>query len=375
MDHNHPHAATPKPATRITLLVLSLIVPLLASLAFAAPSRAAAPADFFGLTVVRPAEGDLQRTADAGSGLHRIEISWRVVQKELDGDYNWAPIDKRFIDAADAGMQPLPILFGTPEFVTKREGILVPPTRSKKFRQEWQRFAATAIARYGPGGALWTNSLFGGPDGSFAPDEWIVWNEQNARAFWHPKASPSEYAKLLKITRRAVRSQNEDIKLIVGGMYGFPQHEKAMDAEPFLKRLYKQKNMAKAIDGVSVHPYAPGFKGVKKQVRTARKIMNKSGDGKASIYVGEIGWASAGPEKSFLVKSKQRQAKLLNRSIGLLLKKRLKWNIHGVFWFTFQDYAGDPVCNWCPKAGLFNRKGKPKPAFEAWKKLVDRSTG
>jgi hypothetical protein len=43
-----------------------------------------------------------------------------------------------------------------------------------------------------------------------------------------------------------------------------------------------------------------------------------------------------------------------------------------VFWFTWRDYPEDPICNWCPQAGLLTKRGKPKPSSEAFETLIDR---
>ena len=71
------------------------------------------------------------------------------------------------------------------------------------------------------------------------------------------------------------------------------------------------------------------------------------------------------------VVGKKGQAKRLQSSLRLFAMKRRKWNIGGAFVYTWRDFAADQIaCNWCPWAGLTNRKGKPKPALGAVKKIL-----
>ena len=133
--------------------------------------------------------------------------------------------------------------------------------------------------------------------------------------------------------------------------------------------------MTEAIAGVSIHPYAKNVGGVKEQVEDTRKVMRKAGEQRAFIYIGEIGWASAGPKRSFLVKDREKQAKLLKKAYRFLLKRRQKWHIRGAFWYTWQDYPKDPNCNWCAKAGLFDKHGNAKPSGRAYKRLIGKNVG
>lgn len=363
---------------RRALLALVLLGVLLVSLVATAPARADVPRTFFSLSTVRPVPGDFARIAQVGAGTVRVEIGWPSVQSSKGAAFDWRETDKRFRQAATFGLAPQPVIFGAPGFVTGDDEHVRGPVKTVSERRRWKRFAAAAMARYGPNGEFWVNSAL---DQSLAPRNWIVWNEQNARAFWHPKASPAGYATLLEITREAFDSVDPSTKMTIGGMYGYPIHPKAMGAKKFLNKLYKRKGTKKLIDGVSVHPYAGKLRGVKKQVKMLRRVMNKRGDRRASLYIGETGWASSGRETgafNFLIKSKKGQARLLKKSYKFFLNKRVKWRIRGVSWFTWRDYGNDgghEVCGWCPKAGLLNQRNQVKPAGEAFASLVARKTG
>jgi hypothetical protein len=333
-----------------------------------AASEAAVPAEFFGMTAVEPTEADFAGMGAAGVGSYRVTVSWRGAQAEAGGSFDWASSDRNFRAVASNGLLPIPMLFGAPAFVTPDPSRIVPPVRNGTDRRAWREFVAAAVARYRPGGEFWV----GNPDldPGLAPEDWLIWNEQNARTFWRPKASPREYARLLRDSRMAIKGQDPDASLVVGGMYGYPRHPRSMSMPKFLKRLYSRRGMKRAIDGVSLHPYAGNLREVKKQLKLGRRTLRRAGDGRAEIWVGEIGWASGGDRRSALVKTKRRQARLLKRSYELLLAKRRRWNIRAAFWFTWRDYSSDSICKWCPKAGLLSRGSKPKPAHRKFTRLA-----
>jgi hypothetical protein len=363
----HPRARAPH-ALLATILIL-----LAGAMALAPTAEAQVPRTFFGVSAVRPTPSDFEKMGELGTGSYRVEISWPSVQASRNGPFEWGGPDSRFRLAAAQGVRPTPIIFGAPAFVTGDAKHIRGPVEGKKQRRQWKDFAAAALERYGPGGTFWLQHPTLDPD--LAPRDWVIWNEQNARAFWHPKASPKQYGVLLRNTRAAFDTVNPSARMIVGGMYGFPRHRKSMAAKKFLKRLYRQRDARRVIDGVSVHPYAPNMVGLKRQAKDARKIMNRAGDRRATLWVGETGWASAGPKKSFVVKNKKTQARLLEKVYRLFLVKRRKWRVGGVFWFTWRDYGGARICNWCPNSGLLNRRSKLKPAGEAFEALIARKVG
>ena len=363
---------SPRPRI-LTLAVTSLLLLLAAAMLLAPPAEAKVPRTFFGLSAVRPTADDFTRMGQIGAGSFRVEIPWPSVQASKGGPFAWAGADKRFRQAAAQGLQPVPIIFGAPEFVTGDSRNIRGPVKNRKQKRQWKKFAAAALERYGQGGSFWQQHPTLDP--ALAPRDWLIWNEQNARAFWHPRVSPRKYAKLLRITRKAFDKVDPAARMIVGGMYGFPDNRKSMPAKRFLKKLYRTRGAKRLIDGVSVHPYAPNLGGVKKQSKTARKIMNRAGDRRAALWVGETGWASAGPKKSFVVKNRKIQAKLLEKTYRFFLRKRRSWRVKTVFWFTWRDYGGAKICSWCPKAGLLNRKSKKKPAGRSYEALIAKKVG
>jgi polysaccharide biosynthesis protein PslG len=330
-----------------------------------------APRSFFGVAPAQPQQTDFPKMQRIGLGSTRVLIPWRNVQSGPGEPYRWHGTDNLFRGAAIAGLRPTPVLFGMPAHLNRSDNPLnrEPPVRTAHQRSEWRAFAAAALDRYGPGGVFWQEN----PElrVRLAPDDWIVWNEQNAPYLWRPKPSPAEYAKLLRATRHAFDGIDPAARIVVGGMYGHPPAEGAIDAKPFLERVYRRQGMRNVIDGVSVHPFAGGVGRMHKQLRTARRVMNRAGDRKSFLMIGEIGWASGGPKGSRMVKNKRRQAELLRKALRVFVRERRPMRIKRVFWYTLRDYQSTG-CPFCSETGLFHRDGSLKPAGRSYKKIVNR---
>lgn len=352
------------------MLVAAVLTLLAVPLFTTGSADAAVPREFFGVSAVNPTKSDYSSMAALGLGTTRVELSWRSIQKEVNGPFNWSAVDSRFRRAAENGLHPLPLVFGTPVFVKKSPKKIKPPVRSASDRRQWQRFVATAALRYGPGGAFWRQHPT--LNGALAPQELIVWNEQNSKSFWHPEASPGEYANLVRITDEAVSAVDPSIKLVAGGMYGFPRSDKSLSMVKFVKKIYRQRGVKRALSGISLHPYANSVNGVTKQVKRARRELDRAGARRAGIWIGEIGWASGGPRNNFLVKNPRKQARLLKGATRTFVRKRNAWNIEASLWYVWRDFGSPTKCPWCPKAGLLRENSTPKPSFDAYRKLIAR---
>lgn len=325
------------------------------------------PKSFFGTVAVGPTQQDFNKMGRGNVGSFRVIVGWRSIQKRRKGPYRWNGIDATMTRLAQNGVRPVPVLVGTPRFISKRDDKIIPPTRSKRDRREWSDFVHAAVARYGPDGGFWTaNPGLGGEPAR----DWLVWNEQNARPFWRPKPKPREYAKLLKISSKAIKDVDRGATVVTGGMFGEPQDSRSLSAKSFLKRLYRVKAARGRIDAVSVHPYAGGLSGVKRQIKTARKIMNSHGGRNTQIQIGEFGWSTGGPGNSRLIKSKRGQARLIGDAARLFANKRKRWKLESALVYLFRDLPEPIACQWCQKSGMFTNKGKAKPSWRAYKRVI-----
>lgn len=342
-------------------------------LALALPASAAAKVgnDFFGATAVDPTDHDFDGMAATGFGDYRFELSWRVIQQTRKSGYEWGYVDARVAQAARVGIRPSLVIYGTPRFVRKSPDGLFPPTDSKRNLNEWRDFVTAAVERYGRDGEFWAANP-GLPE--MAVHRWLVWNEQNARAFWRPRPDPRDYAKLVKATDQAASAVDRKAEIVLGGMFGYPQDERSQSATSFLRDLYRVKGIERHFDAINIHPYGSGVSTVRKQITEARKVVRKAGDKGVATLVGEIGWASSGPKSSNMVVGAEGQAQRLSEGLKLLVKKRRQWNVIGAYVYVWRDFSMPTACQWCPGAGLLKIDGSAKPALEAVRKAIESST-
>jgi hypothetical protein len=343
-------------------------------LASATPA-AAVGRNFFGIVpAVTPGGGDFQTMSEGRVGSYRFVLEWGRVQPNQGGAYDWSKVDAEVSNAALNGLDLLPILYGSPDYAadSNRE----PPLGSAEAKEGWKDFLAAAASRYGPNGDFWDGFTAANPGVDPRPITiWQIWNEQNSSSYYEPKPSPEGYAELLEISDDALTEVDSHADVLLGGMFATPGRRQSIYSWRFLKKLYKQRGAKQHFDAIALHPYSPNLGGIKAQIELVRKQLKKAGEANTPLWITELGWGSAGAGDSDLIKSRAGQKKMLKKSFKLLLDKRAKWKIRRLFWYTWRDpgTASDPVgvvCTWCASAGLFDRDGDPKPAWDQFRKFT-----
>lgn len=291
---------------------------------------------------------------------------------------DWAAVDRMVGGAAARGTASLPFAFGSPDWTDsnddepKEVASRVPPLETDADRRAWQAFLRAALRRYGPGGAFWAP---GGAYEAMHPGaaalpirDWQVWNEPSTPAYFWPKPSPPRYAELLRLSAEVIRAEDPGATIVLAGLFGTPGGGPGGIYLPrYLKLLYRTQGVEADFDAVALHPYAPRISGVKAQIELARREMKRAGDAQADLWITELGWASDGPKEVQAVKTERGQARLLQRAFELLLKRRARWNVIGVNWFSLRDTSKNKSpCYGCPFTGLLDRHGEPKPAWQAF---------
>jgi hypothetical protein len=321
-------------------------------------------------------KGDFARIREAGIGIVRISLNPAAVfapggecrpVSELHG-CNWAPVDAVVRGAATAGARVLPTLAGVAGLDPRAHE---EPLRGETLRR-WREFLRAAALRYGPGGTLWESEFDPGPTGAVPQPitEWLVGNEPNGGPRADSSTSPRRYARVLRISARALRSANPTAnpEIILAGMYGRAR----VSQSRYLSRLYRVDGVRRHFDAVAVHPYAPKLGDLRRQVRSAHRAVRRAGDSGTDLWVTEIGWGS-GSGGHPLEKGPQGQAEMLERSLELLGRHRERWSIAGAIWFTWQDRRDGLICRFCRHAGLFDAVERPKPAWETLRDLIEAS--
>ncbi|HSJ16880.1 MAG TPA: glycosyl hydrolase [Solirubrobacterales bacterium] len=362
---NQDHAKSRCALFVATTVALVLVLP--------ASQAGAVKRAFFGTVPAEtPSAAEFGSMGDARVGTYRFPLDWSQIQPTQGTPPDWSAIDAQVENAALNGIEILPIAYGSPGFAAgdRRE----PPLGSRQAKQAWKDFLEAVVERYGRGGDFWSDFEPEHPGVKPRPLTWLqVWNEQNSPTFYVPKPSPKEYAKLLKISNRALAGT--DVDIVLGGMFGTPRRNKGIYSWKFLKRLYKVKRAKKLFDAVALHPYSPNLEGIKAQIRLVRKQMKKANDRNTPIWISEIGWGSAGTKGQPLAKSETGQRKMLRKSFNLILDRKGKWKVRRVLWFAWRDPDTDEdvvggVCHWCGSAGLHDVDLAPKPALGQYRKFT-----
>lgn len=345
-----------------------------AALALAGPAAARkGPPEFFGVVPQGsvPTRADFHRMGRAEVGTVRLVVNWKLIEPRDDA-WNFGSLDAYIGNLAAAGIRPFPVLFHTAPFVKSDDLRL--PVHSAKQKDEWREFVAMVVQRYGAGGEYWsTEYKLQHPGQRRMPvTTWQVWNEENGPKHVNDP-NPAQYAELVKISHEAIDSRDAGADVVLGGMFGKPRGKGGIKAPKFLRKVYKSAGVKEAFDGVAIHPYSPDIKGIKKQIKQIRKVLKQKKDKGADVWLTELGWGSS--KKGRLGVGKKKQSKLLRQSFKLALKKRGKWKIGGVMWYTWRDLPkSEAPCDWCATAGLVKGNGtKAKPALKKYVRFTGGS--
>jgi hypothetical protein len=346
-----------------------LLIPIaLAALALTPPPAgslvAVPPHGFIGMSPQGYTEGeDYELMAEAGVTSVRLPLNWAEIEPEARDRFapRWEWLDSQVGFAAENGMSPFLFVWGTPEWVSPRLG--GEPIASARQRREWLRFLHAAVFRYGPQGSFWREN----PKLPRQPvRQWEIWNEENIVTF-SKQPDPKRFARLLLISGRLLHHAEPGSQVIMGGLFGRPlQVPPNVQSGSFLAGVYQVPGIKRFFDGVALHPYVADAGALTGEIENLRRVMTLYGDEATPLYVTEMGWGSAGFESRW-ERGPQGQARELDRSFALLTGNRLRWNIGGVWWFSWTDQFGS--CQFCDSAGLLTSHREAKPAwyrFNAW---------
>ena len=334
---------------------------LLPASAQPAVARPAPPRGFFGVVPQGPlSSADFERMHGV-LGTLRIPINWAQIEPRR-GELDFAALDAIVSAAADSGVRVLPFVYGTPGWLSANPAR---PPLSAAGQSAWTGFLRALVLRYGPRGELWSS---GSPRVPIR--QWQIWNEPNFLLFWRPRPSASGYAHLLRISARTIRAADAGAQVVAAGLAPV---EGGMLPWTFLRKLYEVPGASRDFDLAAVHPYSSTVGGMAYQIRKARQVMARAGDGAKPLLVSELGVASDSPLPTAFNWGMRGQASFLRRAYGMLLRDRARWHIAGVDWYAWRDMpTADPHCVFCEYAGLFDTGGNAKPAWHALRNISAR---
>ncbi len=340
-------------------------------------SAANVPRAFFGVAPQgNIAQEDLERMGAGNVGTLRIVLPWQLLDPKPNTDaINFSGVDPIVLLAAQNGIQVLPTIYGTPDWVAQQldgddcgsdEGQTPCATfapRSDAALAEWKDFIGKLVDRYGPEGTFWGEHT----DTPKMPIRtWQIWNEQNSSTFYS-QPDPASYDALLSNAADAIRKRDSGATVMLGGMFQTSGQDGSILANKFLRQLYDIDGASDDFDAVASHPYAHSLKNIEAQVRLMHDVIDRAGDD-APLWVTEIG-ASSSDGKNPLELGEEGQANLLRSAFNFFLDKRQEWNLGGVIWYAWRDVPEDSpgICDWCANAGLFPVDSlDPKPAWAAF---------
>jgi hypothetical protein len=358
------------------------------------PTKPAKGSDFFGVvpqTVVT--EKDLEYMKAGGVEAIRWPMLWGAIQPTKRGGYEWAVFDPIVEEAARQGISVLPFILATPHWLTKKETTL--PINTARQRKVYVEFLKAAVKRYGPGGQFWIEHSpatiraeqkkeKAGPDYELPGAQlkpiakpmpiktWQIWNEANFFYFAYP-VSPTDYARLLKLSTPAIKAVEPSAKVILTGLFGRPTAgaKRGMPAAKFLEAIYKFPGIQRYFDGVALHPYAIDSEELEEIVEEVHAVTVAAHD-RVPLYITEMGWGS---QNDFHIDAFEHgvrgQVEELKKAYAFLLANRARLDLKQVYWFSWKDLPES--CAFCDSVGFFKSnpvKFEPKLAWRAFVQIT-----
>jgi hypothetical protein len=349
-----------------SLLALALLMALLVP-----PPAQAVPRSFFGVvpqTGLNETDAEYMRAARIGSV--RWPLAWSGAEPTARGGYEWGPFDEIVAIAARQRLTILPFVYSSPDWIAGKFTDL--PVQNGRQQRAWAEFLQAAVERYGPRGDFWVEHGIGTEDPlPWMPIvDWQIWNEANFFYFATP-ASPSRYARLVKLSDQAMRRGDPSTRLVLSGLFAEPNGKppKAMHAVDFLDRLYDVPGIKRSFEGVALHPYSEDAVELQRVTEELRQVIVSNGDAGARLYMTEMGWGSQNnPNLVSFEQGVPFQIREMRRAYRYLIGNRGRLNLKGTYWFTWKDVSGS--CNFCDSTGFFRRNDgirlKPKPVWRAF---------
>jgi len=345
------------------VVLVSLLLPSVA--VGAAPP----PRDFIGVTAedVYVGSGDyraanLETQASIGIGLIRQTFDWAQIES-APGRYELGYQDGFVGAAASHGITILPVIFNPPEFrLGARSGrATCPPANLASMAA----YAQALVRRYGPNGTLWS-------DRPWLPRypirSWQIWNEPNLGVYWCNRPSARKYVKMLRVVGAAIKQVDPAAKIVTAGLPP-SKLSTAVPLDRYLRQMYRA-HAERYFDSLAINSYAKDQHELGLLLGSIRRLMNRRGDRRGTLWITELGWSDTGPPHRFVV-GPEGQAGRIARSLTLIRKRRRALRLRGLVYFAWRDSAPYPPQFkdlWGLHTGLLDLSGAPKPAFYSFGK-------
>jgi hypothetical protein len=285
-----------------------------------------------------PAAGEMERFAEAGFRLARMDLSWGGVERAA-GEYNFAAYDRLVAHLARAGARPLFILdYGNRLY----DGGRAPHTEAG--RAAFVRFAAAAAEHFRGKGVLWE-----------------IWNEPNLAQFWKPEPNAGDYSRLAVATARAVRAADPEAIILAPGTSRFPWD--------FFETVFRA-GLLEHVDAVSVHPYrgGPPESAADDFGRLRALIARYAPESRRELPIVSSEWGYSTTTAGGV--SENQQAQYLTR----MWLANLAAGVNLSIFYDWRDDGNDPKERE-HRFGTVRRDFQPKPSFLAARRLIAELNG
>ena len=348
-------------------LALAALLAALAALLVPAASEAAEPAPpgFFGVTESLMSPDDFRMMREADSTTFRTIFPISGAKSSRNGEYDWTHMDSYVRMSAYLGIQLQPVLYGSPPWISKERSAV--PLKGEA-AAEWHEYLSAVVKRYGENGDFW-NDYYEGYTPYRPITVWQVWNEPNSITWWAPRPNPTQYAKFFARSADTIKAVDPTARVMTAGIVAKPTNKHAIPGKKFIKRVLAVRAAREQVDILGFHPFSPSIPGVRKQIVSARKALNRAGLRSTPIWITEIGWGSKGPKSLELVKSPKGQERALKSTFQMAIKERERLGIEKLLWYHWRDYRDD-LCRWCETSGLVTKKLKKKPIYDIFRDLA-----
>ncbi|MFX0099809.1 MAG: cellulase family glycosylhydrolase [Candidatus Hodarchaeota archaeon] len=153
---------------------------------------------------------------DLGMSWRRRDFTWEGIQLN-ESFWNWSYFDSNVQGCNDRGLYTIVLLvYGNPA-VTGDDYNYV----SQESMPLWEEYVRQVVRRY---------------KGNASTIAYEIWNEPNLNGFW--KGTAEEYARLLITASKAIREEDPDALILVGGTASSPNAELGGNAA-FYENLFK----------------------------------------------------------------------------------------------------------------------------------------
>ena len=282
-------------------------------------------------------------------------VTWAAVEPH-PGEYDFDYLDSVVAAAAEHGIRCC-----RPS-TARRRGSPARPTarRSTPGRAaRMDRFLQTLVARYGPGGELWEEA----PTTSRSP---------RGRSGTSPTSGRSGTRRPRPAATRGCcaspRGRSSESTPTPRSSSRGSRRRQPLRRREFLRDLYRVGRVKPYFDRVALHPYAGDVNGVADQIRHARRVMRRFGNGHAELDLTELGWASGATRGSPWSRTRPARRAARARVRPARAQARTLEHRPRVLVRLAGPRGEQDTCGFCRYSGLLTADGRQKPAWSAFRR-------